>query len=67
MATLMHVTLELHGPDDVATGVDAPADRREVESGVRTMALGGIDGMLAAVNAVIGPQGYELRRQLADQ
>ena len=62
MAILMQVRLELHGPDDVVAGPDARVDRREVEAGARTLASGGIEGMLAAVNAVLGPQGYELVR-----
>lgn len=60
MAQLMQVTLDLYGPDEPrADGVS----KEEADMGAKTMTIGGIDGMLAAVNATIGPQGYELRRQ----
>jgi hypothetical protein len=62
MAILMQVTLELSGPDGPVLGQDAQADRREVDAGVKVLAAGGIDGAIAAVNAVIAEQGYELRR-----
>ena len=63
----MQVTLELVGPDGPVLGQDAQADRREVDAGVKVLASGGIEGALNAVNAVIGHQGYELRRVSAGE
>ena len=68
MAVLLEVTLELVGPgEDVPVDADAGISRREADHGAKTVAAGGIDGMLSALNSLLEPQGYELRRKDADE
>lgn len=66
MAILMKVVLELDGPDDVALGQDAQAERRQLDADARVMAYGGIEGALNAVNQIVQDKGYRLRLVRSD-
>ncbi|MDF2751702.1 MAG: hypothetical protein K0S82_84 [Gaiellaceae bacterium] len=56
--TLSEISLELRGP--LVASPPSGVSEAELESSVRTMARGGIEGAINAVNMVL-PAGYELR------
>ena len=61
---MLQIVLVLEGPDEPV--IPPSVTRDELEFGVRTMATGGIDGALKAVNEAL-PAGFELRRVLAGE